>query len=144
VISGIPVSEGSSTITVQADDAHQNSISTTKDFTMVVLGTTSTEEEKLKIPDKPRLLQSYPNPFKNVTSIRFEIPIPQTVVLSIYNNLGEKVKTLENKLFEAGSHSVSWNGSDDAGRKINPGLYICVMKSGNYVLHKKIILIQNK
>jgi photosystem II stability/assembly factor-like uncharacterized protein len=144
VISGIPVSEGSSAITVQANDAHQNSISTTKTFTMVVLGITSTEAEKLIIPDKPGLLQSYPNPFNNLTYIWFEIPKTQTVVLSIYNTLGEKVKTLENKLFEAGSYSVAWNGSDEADRKINPGLYICVMKSGNYVIHKKIILMQGK
>jgi hypothetical protein len=144
VISGIPVSDGSSLFTVQVNDTQQNSLSTTKTFTMLVMGTNPTEVENLKIIDHPRLLQNYPNPFINFTFIRFVIPVSQTVDLSIYNNLGKKVKTFENKFFEAGSHSVSWNGNNDAGRQINPGLYICIMKSGNYVLQNKIILLQGK
>jgi hypothetical protein len=142
VISGIPVSDGSSFLTVQVNDARQNALSTQKTFTMVVQSTNSIVEEKLIITDETGLLQNYPNPFTNFTLVQFAIPVSQTVDLSIYNNLGKKVKTLENKLFEAGSYSVSWNGSNDAGRQIDPGLYICVMKSGNYVLQRKIILLK--
>ncbi len=40
-------------------------------------------------------------------------------------------------MFSAGSHSISWNGSDDSGRKLNPGLYICVLKSGNCIFKGK-------
>lgn len=59
------------------------------------------------IPDQYYLLQNYPNPFNPKTTIRFRIPEPNLVKLEIFNILGQKVQTLANEFYEAGTHHVS-------------------------------------
>ena len=42
----------------------------------------------------------------------------------------------------AGYHEVSWDGRDSNGRKIASGVYIYVLKAGDFMDSKKMILIQ--
>ena len=97
--------------------------------------------DQYSLPGGYNLLQNYPNPFHNFTTFRFEIPVSGKVSLSIYNDMGKNIKILAEGFFEAGSHSVYWNGNDDSEKKINSGLYICEMRSGKYISRKKITLL---
>ena len=45
-----------------------------------------------------KLRQSYPNPFTNFTTIEYDVPSDQNVVIRIFNIRGQIVKTLVTKI----------------------------------------------
>ena len=49
------------------------------------------------IPNKNIIAQNYPNPFNPSTTIEFSIPDFTLIQLTIFNPLGEAVKTLVNE-----------------------------------------------
>ena len=46
-----------------------------------------------------------------------------TVRLEVYSPSGARVRGLAVQAFEAGRHAVPWDGRDDSGRKVSPGVY---------------------
>ncbi|MBD3225500.1 MAG: T9SS type A sorting domain-containing protein [Caldithrix sp.] len=88
------------------------------------------------------LAQNFPNPFNPETRIYFEIPNSQQVQLVIYNILGQKVRTLVKDQFNAGRHTINWNGRNDAGQRMPSGVYIYRIKAGSYIDSKKMIMVK--
>ncbi len=86
------------------------------------------------------LLQNVPNPFNPETEIRFELPEASHVELKIFNMLGQLVRTVSNRSFVAGFHSVRWNGTDDFGKHVASGVYIYRMRAGEFVAIKRLVL----
>ncbi len=68
--------------------------------------------------------QNYPNPFNPTTEIKYSIPEYLKVDIIIYNDLGQKVKTLISQFKEAGTHYIEWKGTNDANTKVASGVYI--------------------
>ena len=93
-------------------------------------------------PDVFTLKQNYPNPFNPNTWIKFNLNKPVHVELSIYNVLGQKIRTLMDKNMQAGSHSIHWNGLDNRERALPSGLYFYRIKAGNKTDSRKMILIK--
>ncbi len=89
-----------------------------------------------------KLSPAYPNPVKNLTTISYQLPAKTNMELSVYNVLGQKVKTLAQGSQNAGWHSVTWNGRDHGGRKVASGIYLyrLTTSSGNAV--KKLVVIR--
>ncbi len=84
------------------------------------------EIEKLELPDKFTLYANYPNPFNPGTTIKYDLKLSSTVTLSVYNALGQRVRTLVNgKVQTTGSYSTYWDGKDAIGRQVSSGIYIC-------------------
>ncbi len=75
------------------------------------------------LPDKFALAQNYPNPFNPTTTIQFELPVKSSVVLSIYNILGQNITTLIDRVLSAGSHTVVWDGANSDGDRVASGVY---------------------
>ncbi len=101
----------------------------------------------VKIPPQPVVTQfeltpNYPNPFNGWTTLRFAIPYRAEVNITVYNIVGEKIRTLTRRLYEAGRYSVQWDGTTDAGTPVPSGIYIVVMKTPEFVQTRKIILIK--
>ncbi|MFH0931856.1 MAG: S8/S53 family peptidase [Candidatus Zixiibacteriota bacterium] len=94
------------------------------------------------LPEKFNLFQNYPNPFNLATNISFYISAKSEVNLTIYNILGERVKTLVNGTFEAGSHTVTWDGKNEAGSVVASGIYFYKLNAGNNVITKKMSLLK--
>lgn len=68
---------------------------------------------------------NYPNPFNPETTISFDLPAQGMVTVSIFDVLGRKVAEPENRIFPAGYHSLSWKGTDLAGKTVSSGVYFC-------------------
>jgi hypothetical protein len=66
-----------------------------------------------------------PNPLNQTTVINYAIPTDGVVNIDVYNVIGRKVTTLVSNLVPAGYHSVTWNGRDDGGNIVAPGVYFC-------------------
>ncbi len=94
-------------------------------------------EANISEPYKFALEQNFPNPFNPSTTISFTLPLISRVVLSIYNELGQKVAELFNGEKAAGSHSIEWNAGD-----FNSGIYFYELKTEKYSLTKKLILMK--
>ena len=70
---------------------------------------------------------NFPNPFNPSTSVRFALPLPSEVNLTIFNALGQRVKTLMNERRAAGSYTVQWDGHNEAGLAVPSGVYFLKM-----------------
>ncbi len=75
------------------------------------------------VPDEYYLGQNFPNPFNPSTTISFGVPERSTVVIGVYNMLGERMALLESGEFSPGYHQVAWNASD-----ISSGVYMIRIK----------------
>jgi hypothetical protein len=100
-----------------------------------------TTEEEI-VPSAFQLSQNYPNPFNPQCEIRYALPKHAEVNLSVYNVLGQKVKTLVDELQTAGFKTVHWNGKDDKGEEVSSGVYFYKLKAGDYSETKKMILLK--
>lgn len=94
------------------------------------------------IPKEYHLSQNYPNPFNPVTTINYQIPTDQQVRLSIYNILGQEVKTLVNGEQYAGYYTIRWDGSNNSYSKLSSGTYLYVIQTENYRQVKKMVLLK--
>ncbi|MCU7492672.1 MAG: hypothetical protein HF300_16500 [Ignavibacteria bacterium] len=71
---------------------------------------------------------NYPNPFNSSTIFCFAVPERCSPELSIYNSLGQKVKTFYTGTVEKGStERISWNGTDERGRGVSSGIYYALL-----------------
>lgn len=84
----------------------------------------------------------YPNPFNPSTSIAFTLAEPSHVLVEIYSIDGRRVTGLQNGVMDAGSHSLVWQGSDDAGQRVGSGLYFCRIKAGDRITTHKMNLVK--
>ena len=71
---------------------------------------TSVESLGKEIPTEFSLAQNYPNPFNPSTAIEFSLTRTGQVTLTVYDMLGQKVRTLLEGIQPAGRHSVLFNG----------------------------------
>lgn len=94
------------------------------------------------MPDKTEFLPAYPNPFNNMTRIRYSLKSGQNVTIQIYNLLGERIYTLNRRHDKPGQYSWTWHGKDMHGKELSSGLYILQMISGNYSKSRKIMFLK--
>lgn len=59
-----------------------------------------------------RLEQNYPNPFNPNTKIEYSLNSPSSIMLTIYDVLGNEVSVLVNEKQQSGNYSVQWNASE--------------------------------
>ena len=96
----------------------------------------------LSLPGEFSLDQNYPNPFNPTTSIKYNLPFSTDLKISIYNTLGEKVRTLVNEYQEAGIWTVTWDGKTDFGMTAASGIYIYKLEAEAFVESRKMILLK--
>jgi hypothetical protein len=83
---------------------------------------------------------NFPNPFNPETQIQFSLAEDTRVNLTVYDLLGKEVKTLINDIRSQGSHTVAWDGKDNAGKKVASGLYLYKLSAGTFAQTKKMML----
>lgn len=86
------------------------------------------------------LEQNYPNPFNPSTTIRFALPTQQRVKLSIFNLLGQEVRSLVDGIFAEGRQEVSWDGRDNSGALLSSGTYFYRIQAADVVEVRKMIM----
>jgi len=86
------------------------------------------------------LYPNYPNPFAETTSIRYRLAVEHEVSIEIYDVAGRKVRNLLSSPEGSGGRSVIWNGRNDAGRRVSPGIYFVRLKAGAKLRSQRILL----
>ncbi len=59
------------------------------------------------------------------------------VKLTLYNILGQEIRTLVNEVKDAGTHTFNFDASD-----LNSGMYIYKIEAGTFVQARKMTLIK--
>jgi hypothetical protein len=111
---------------------------------------TEVDNEDNIIESKPKLLSNYQNPFSNSansrnsgTNISFSIEKRSDVEISVYNTKGQKVKTVTKENYDAGEHSVYWNGKNESNKKVASGVYLYRMNvDGRVVQTNKCLVVK--
>ena len=70
--------------------------------------------------------------------------MPETgpVTLIVYNILGARVRRLIDGVQSAGLHQVSWEGRDDTGRTLGPGVYFVRMQARGAVRVQRLTVVR--
>ena len=95
-----------------------------------------------QLPHQYALLPNIPNPFNPTTSIRFTVPVPAAVSLLIFDEAGQRIRTILQKTLPAGMHSFEWDGRDEAGRTVGSGVYIARVNGPGFQLFRKMTLLK--
>ena len=88
-----------------------------------------------------KLDQNYPNPFNPTTSISYSIAEIGKTELTIFNIKGQQVNTVVKEDKQPGEYTASWNGRDEAGKKVSSGLYFYRLKNNNKTIDTKKMLL---
>jgi len=94
------------------------------------------------LPDKVSIEPNYPNPFNSGTIISFALPSPAHVDLAIFDLLGRRVKILADKAFDAGRHTLTWDGRSDTGQMSSSGVYIYRMRTGDFEAAQRLVMLK--
>ncbi len=88
------------------------------------------------------LAQNYPNPFNPSTTISFQLTATSEVSLAIYNSQGQLVKQVAKAKYASGKHVVVWDGRNENGVRVANGVYVCMLRAGEFVAQKKLVLLK--
>lgn len=97
----------------------------------------SVESDFSDHPDQIQLYQNYPNPFNPTTQIQFDLPQASNVRLDVLNSVGQRVATLADQAFTAGTHTRTFDA-----RGLASGVYTYILVSDNTRIIKRMTLIR--
>jgi hypothetical protein len=86
------------------------------------------------------LRQNFPNPFASSTTIEFQVARPGPVELRVYTVSGQLVRTLAAGHREAGIERIVWDGRDETGRSLSPGVYFYRVQVGEELGARTMVL----
>jgi len=88
------------------------------------------------------IYNNFPNPFNIETTIKYELKNNSFVEISIYNLLGQKIKTLIKQNQNTGLYNLIWNGRDSEENNVCSGVYLIEVKINNKIKVIKASLIK--
>lgn len=94
------------------------------------------------LPVTITLSQNYPNPFNPSTTISYSIPGRAHVELAVYDISGARVKTLVDRVLEAGAYSLVFDGRDSRGLSISSGSYFYRLKTDSNTITRKMTFVK--
>lgn len=93
----------------------------------------------LPVP-RAELSTPVPSPFRYQAAINYNLPSAGGASLGVYDLTGKLVKTLVSGNLPAGTGEVTWNRTDDAGRSVAPGVYLCRLQAKRTNLSCKLVV----
>lgn len=99
------------------------------------------EENQIDENVSENQLRNYPNPFKNETTISFNIVEDGIVKIDVYDIQGRKVANLLNKELYVGEHNINWNGCNQEGIRLPEAYYFVKLVAGSSIKTKKVLLV---
>jgi hypothetical protein len=94
------------------------------------------------VPSPVARLAVYPNPFNPQTTITFSLHREQHAEVAVYDLTGRLLGVIVDRRYDAGSHSVVWDGKDTAGRAVPSGTYVIRLETESAVEARKVMLLR--
>jgi hypothetical protein len=102
-------------------------------------GTSGIEEHFLQ-DTKCFMPEIYPNPFRQMTKIRYALTKTGNVSLKIYDITGKLVRNLFDSIQKASIHTINWDGKDNQGKRLPSGLYFLCLRVNGTTETKRIVV----
>jgi serine protease len=94
----------------------------TEDYLLRVGAGATAVAEAAAIPDTPAA--AFPNPFRTETTVRFATRTAAAdVSVDLFDVRGRRLRRIVAGRLDAGTHQVTWDGTDTAGHRVSPGVY---------------------
>ena len=98
-------------------------------------------------PRETELLANYPNPFNPETWIPYRLAEDAFVTLTIYDQIGHVVRTLEvghriAAAYESRSKAIYWDGRNKLGERMASGVYFYTLTAGDYSATRKMLILK--
>ena len=99
-------------------------------------------ERRKKIPlvTQDRLALTVESKSSGSLDLYYFTPWLDKISVVIYNQAGQKVKTLVNETNFPGFYQTIWDGRDETQRRVSGGVYFCEIRSANHLLTKEITI----
>jgi hypothetical protein len=82
------------------------------------------------VPAETVRIAASPSPFQGETDLRYALPrVPAWVTLSVYDHRGRRVRRLLDGQPSGSEGAVAWDGRDDSGRRLPPGIYVVKLEA---------------
>lgn len=107
----------------------------TRPFT-IVIGYTGQGTDPEYRPETPKLYTPSPNPFQEMTQIKFYIPIAEEVEVKVYDMKGQEVGSFERATYPAGINFLEWRPS---AVQLPKGMYLIQVQTSSTVMSQKVI-----
>ncbi len=102
------------------------------------LATASEEAQRLET----EMGSVFPNPFREVATVTYSLRESGRVDVAVYNALGQRVRVLVTEYRAAGSHRVTWEGTDENGARLAAGVYFVRMNAGGHEHFQRLVLVR--
>ena len=90
--------------------------------------------------DRARNANAWPNPSKGEVNVAFELLSTDVVMVRIFDLTGRQaVRTYAMGELSAGEHIITWDGTDNSGRRVTAGIYLVEMVGENHLYTAKVI-----
>ena len=126
---------------LQFDDTQEASDHLPLVFDIVVSSNVGVKDKDV-LPTLIKIYPNYPNPFNPITTIQYYISKDELVKINIYDIVGRNIKSLFTERQAAGKHSLLWNATNDAGKKVSNGMYFYTIQAGEYKIIEKMLLLK--
>lgn len=90
----------------------------------------------------PRLGAPFPNPSNGVSRVAIESAVARELALAIHDPAGARVRDLGGAMLGPGSFELAWDGRDDSGRLVPPGVYWLTITSGHTVESRRLVRVR--
>lgn len=89
-------------------------------------------EDPGPVPPMSRIYPASPNPFRSITSVRFELSQATPFEAGILDVSGRMIRVLTNSMtLVPGRHTMRWDGRNDRGRRVAAGVYFFRLETGS-------------
>ena len=108
---------------------------------------TAIQSSSATLPVQTVLLANYPNPFNPETWIPYQLHVPASVRLTIYDVRGAIVREIDIGYRAAGQYITStsaayWDGRDHRGERVASGVYLYRLQAGPVARVRKMLLVK--
>ncbi|MBW6514621.1 MAG: class II glutamine amidotransferase [Candidatus Syntrophosphaera sp.] len=83
-----------------------------------------------------------PNPFRGFTTLRISVANSGELVTTVCNAKGQPVWSRSRQIDRPGTISVIWDGKDDRGKPLAPGIYFIKAETDEKRLRARVVLLK--
>jgi len=133
-------------LTIRTNSVVQDSITqwlnpadwtTTVDTTCIRLDSLTGMDPSASLPTKYELYQNYPNPFNPSTTIKYDIPKPGIVNITVFDILGKEIDKLVNGYQVPGRYEIRWDATG-----YSSGSYFIKIEAGDFTAIRKMVFMK--